>query len=46
MVALLPLFPSTRLLRSDGGAPETAAPVDDYYYPDGAYYYVETDDQE
>ena len=41
-------FPSTRLLRSDGGAQETADPVDDYYYPfGGEYYYVETtDDQE
>ena len=45
-VALLPLFLHTRLLRSDGGAPEPADPVDDYYYPDGAYYYVEADDQE
>ena len=45
MVALLP-FPHTRLLRSDDGVPEPADPVDDYYYPDGAYYYVETDDQE
>jgi hypothetical protein len=34
------------LLRSDGGAQETADLVDDYYYPDRAYYYVETDDQE
>ena len=40
------LFSPTRLLRSDDGAPEAADPVDDYYYPDGAYYYVETDDQE
>ena len=40
-------FPSTRLLRSDDGAQEPADPVDDYYYPDGAYYYVVTaDDQE
>jgi hypothetical protein len=34
------------MLRSDDGAQETADPVDDYYYPDGAYYYMETDDQE
>ena len=34
------------MLRSDDGAPEPAGPVDDYYYPDGAYYYVETDDKE
>ena len=39
-------FSHTRLLRSDDGAPEPADPVDDYYYPDGAYYYVEADDQE
>ena len=39
-------FPHTRLLRPDGEAPKSAAPVDDYYYPGGAYYYVETDDQE
>ena len=37
---------------TDDGAPETAAPVDDYggyyyYYPPGEYYYEEpTDDQE
>ena len=46
MVALLPLFPPTRLLQSDDGAQETADPIDDYYYIDGAYYYVKTDDQE
>jgi hypothetical protein len=35
------------LLRSDGGAQETADPVDDYYYyTDGAYYYVEAVGQE
>jgi hypothetical protein len=34
------------LLRSDDGAPEPADTADDYYYTDGAYYYVETDDQE
>jgi hypothetical protein len=33
------------LLRSDDGAQETAAPVDDYYYLDGVYY-VEAGDQE
>ena len=27
-------------------APEPVDPVDDYYYPDGGYYYVETTDQE
>ena len=43
---LLPLFPHTRLLRPNDGAQEAAIPTDDYYYPDGAYYYVETDDQE
>jgi hypothetical protein len=46
MVALLPLFPSTRLLRSDGGVQELADPADDYYYPGGAYYYMETGAQE
>ena len=46
MVAMLPLFPHTRVLCSDDGAPEPADPVDVYYYPDGAYYYVENDDQE
>ena len=40
------LFPHTRLLRSDDGVPESADPADDYYYPNGAYYYVESDDQE
>jgi hypothetical protein len=34
------------LLRSDDGVLETADPADDYFYPDGAYYYMETDDQE
>jgi hypothetical protein len=35
------------LLRSDDEAQEAAAPVDDYFYPStGAYYYMETDDQE
>jgi hypothetical protein len=33
-------------LRSDDGAPEPADPANNYYYPDGAYFYVETDDQE
>ena len=41
-----PLFPHTRLLRPDGGPPETAA-YDDYYYQGGAYYDMEdVDDQE
>jgi hypothetical protein len=35
------------LLRPDDGAPEPVAADDGYYYPfGGAYYYVETDDQE
>ena len=38
-------LPSTRLLRLDDGVPELADPADDYYFPDRAYYYVETDDQ-
>ena len=37
-------------MQPDGGAPETAAPVDDYCYyynPAGEYYYKEpSDDQE
>ena len=42
----------TRLIPSDDGAPEPAAPADDYgghyYYPVGEYYYYEepSDDQE
>jgi hypothetical protein len=34
------------LLRSDDGAQEPSDPANDYNYPDRAYYYVETDDQE
>ena len=41
-----PFFPSTRLLRSDDGALELADPLDDYYYSDGAYYYMETTDDQ
>ena len=47
MVALLLIFPllsSFRLLQPDGGSQEPAASVDYYYYPEGAYYYVETAD--
>ena len=36
--------PYTQLLRSDGRSQEPDATTDDYYYPDGAYYYVETAD--
>ena len=44
---LATLFPHTRLLQPDDGAPEPSTPVDDYYYTSGgAYYYVENDDQE
>src|SRR3989337_1669202 len=43
-------FPHVHSMPTDDGAPETAAPVDDYgyyYYPPGEYYYEEpTDDQE
>ena len=43
-------FPHIHSMPTDDGAPETAAPVDDYgyyYYPPGEYYYEEpTDDQE
>ena len=42
-----PLFPYTRLLWPDDEAQESVDYTDGYYYPDGAYYYVETaDDQE
>ena len=38
---------SFRLLQPVGGSHEPDATVDYYYYPEGAYYYVETaDDQE
>ena len=34
-------------MQPDDGAPETAAPTDDYhYYPEGGYYYELADDQE
>ena len=45
-------FPHILSLSTDDGAPETAAPADDYggyyyYYPPGEYYYEEpTNDQE
>ena len=49
-VSLLPLFPfssSFRLMKPDGGAQDPDDTIDDYYYPEGTYYYVEaTDDQE
>jgi hypothetical protein len=32
------------MLRSDGGSQEPAAPANGYYYPDGAYYFVEDAD--
>ena len=39
--------PHTRLLRPYDGSQEPDDTTDDYYYPEGAYYYVETvDDQE
>ena len=45
---LSPLLSSFRLLQPDDGSQEPDATlVDYYYYPEGAYYYVETaDDQE
>jgi len=51
MVALLPLFPflsSFRLLQPEDGSQEPDATPDDYYYyPEGAFYYMEpADDQE
>ena len=40
-------FSHIRLTQPDDGATESAAPADEYYYPEGAYYYVtDTDDQE
>ena len=40
-------FLFTQLLQTDDGAQEPADPANEYHYPDGAYYYVETiDDQE
>ena len=44
MVALLPLFPHTRLLRPDDGSQEPDDTIDDYYYLEDAYYYVKTAD--
>ena len=45
-----PLFPLAsifRLMQPDGGPQELDATPVDYYYPRGAYYYVEpADDQE
>ena len=44
-----PLLSSFWLLQPDGGSqePDDATPTDYYYYPEGAYYYVDpTDDQE
>ena len=46
---LFPLLPSFWLLQPDGGSQERddATPADYYYYPEGAFYYVEpADDQE
>ena len=35
------------MLQLDGGAQDPDATAADYYYPEGAYYYVtDTDDQE
>ena len=34
-------------MQPDGGVQKPEATFDDYYYPDGGYYYVKTaDDQE
>jgi hypothetical protein len=42
-----PLFPQTRMLRSDDGSQEAATPdVDYYYYQGGAYYEVEIPDDQ
>ena len=44
---MLLLFPHTRLLRPNDRSQEPDDTTDDYCYPEGAYYYVETaDDQE
>ena len=42
--ALLYLFPSIRLPRSDDGAQEMEYAGDNYYTTAGAYYYVESAD--
>ena len=31
-------------MQPDGGAQDPDATTDDYYYPEGAYYYMETAD--
>ena len=36
-----PPFFSFRLMQPDVGAQEPHDTTDDYYYPEGAYYYVE-----
>ena len=42
-----PPFFFFRLMQPDVGAQESDATTDDYYNPEGAYYYMETaDDQE
>ena len=48
MLPLFPLISSFWLLQPDGGSQEPDATPDDYYYyPEGAYYYMEpADDQE
>ena len=44
---LFPLLSSFRLVQPDGGVQEPDDTTDDYCYPEGAYYYVKTaDDQE
>ena len=47
MLPLFPLLSSFWLLQLDGGSQEPdATPVDYYYYPEGAYYYVATADDQ
>ena len=41
-----PPIPPIQMLRSDVGPQESAATADGYYYPDGAYYYVEAADNQ
>ena len=44
---MFPLSSSFRLMQPDVGAQELDDATDDYYYPEDAYYYVKTaDDQE
>ena len=39
-----PPFHSSRMTQPDNGVQEPDVSTDDYYYTEGAYYYVETAD--